>query len=228
MRIAYVRHELERMDPGAVADMITVVASRAEAREDDHAALLLAISLALAPSDAEPLRRSVARAAAARGQREVALLFAVRHEGDPEAREGGEQTVPDFGFGRPLTLGERKALARRNDRDLIARVLRDPHPDVIKVLLGNPSLTEDDVVRLCARRPVPPQVLREVFLTPRWIARYRVRRALIRNPYCPREAALQLAPHLNAQDAREVSESADLHDDVRLACRRTVGGQLLH
>ncbi|MFW6051874.1 MAG: hypothetical protein ACODAU_11910 [Myxococcota bacterium] len=227
IRVAYVRHELGRMDPGTAADVVTVVSARAQAREDGHARLLLAISLALADPDTEPLRRAIVATAAARGQREVAALFAVRPEASADADDKAHE-VPDFGSGRPLTLGERKALARRNDRRLIARVLRDPHPDVIRVLLGNPSLTEDDVVRLCARRPVRSEVLREVFRAPRWLARYRVRRALVRNPHCPRELALQLAPHLNAQDAREVSESPELHDEVRLACRRAAVGERVH
>lgn len=227
MRVAYVRHELARMEPGRAADLLTVVAARSEARDEDHAALMLALSLALSDPDMDAVRQSLTAAAAVQGQHEVARLFAPRKGADGQQEEG-EQQVPDFGQGRPLTLGERKALARRNDRDLIARVLRDPHPDVIRVLLGNPAITEDDVVRLCARRPVPADVLREVFRTARWVARYRVRRALVRNPYCPREVALQLAPHLNNQDARAASQSTDLHDEVRLACRRTVGDQIVH
>lgn len=225
MRIAYVRHELGRMDPGTAADLLTVASARAQARDGDHAALILAISLALSDPETEALRRAVVGAASVRGQHEVAALFAVRPTERGDTDEDGNQ-VPDFGHERPLTLGERKALARRGNRDLIARVIRDPHPEVIKILLGNATLTEDDVIRLCARRPVPPQVLREVFRTPRWVARYRVRLALIRNPHCPREVALQLALHLNSRDAREVSQSPELHDEVRLACRRVPGSSV--
>jgi hypothetical protein len=219
LRVAHVRRALEAMDPATAADIMTVVNARAQAREQRHGTLLLTVSLALSDPAAEATRRAVAAAAAARGQDEVADLFAVRPPPDAEGSEDGHP-VPDFGFGRPLTLGERKALARRSDRDLIARVLRDPHRDVIRILLLNPALTEDDVIRLCARRPIPPSVLHEVFRSPRWVARYRVRRALIRNPHCPRDVALQMVPHLTAQDAREVSLSTDLHDEVRLACRR--------
>ena len=69
--------------------------------------------------------------------------------------------IPDYGRGRPLTLGERKSLARRPDRAMLDRLLHDPHPDVIRRLLRNPRLTEDDVVRLAARRPGRPEVLVE-------------------------------------------------------------------
>jgi hypothetical protein len=227
MRIARVRQALGAMDPATAADVITVVSARAQAREGPHASLLLAISLALSTPEAAELRRAVGAAAAARDQTDVAALLGARSRADDDRNED-QHPVPDLGLGRPPTLGERKAVARRTDRDLIARVLRDPHPDVIRNLLRNPALTEDDVVRLCARRPVPPEVLREVFGTPRWIARYRVQRALVRNPYAPREIALQLVPHLHAQDARAASQATDLHDEVRLACRRAGGARQLH
>ena len=55
--------------------------------------------------------------------------------------------------GRPLTLGERKSLAKKPDRDLLERLLADPHPDFIRGVLRNPRLTEDDVVRFVARVP---------------------------------------------------------------------------
>lgn len=225
MRVAYVRHELGQLDPAHVADLITVIASGAQARDEAASTLMLAISIALADPQAEPLRRRIVAAAATRGLHDVARLLDDRGA-DPEADEN--HPVPDFGRGRPLTLCERKALARRNDRNLIARVLRDPHPDVIGILLGNPSVTEDDLVRLCARRPVPPEVLRQVFRSPRWVLRYRVRRALVRNPYCPLDVALQLTAHLNAQDARQVADSPELADEVRNACRRDGEDHVIH
>jgi hypothetical protein len=128
--------------------------------------------------------------------------------------------VPDFGKGRVLALGERKALARRQNRDLIARVLRDPHPDVIRILLGNPGVTEDDIVRLCAQRPVASDVLREVFKNPRWLVRYKVKLALTLNPYAPLDVTLQLAPHLTAPDQRRVIAAADVPELLREACAR--------
>src|SRR5690606_31465859 len=105
-------------------------------------------------------------------------------------------------------------------RDLIARVLRDPHPDVIRILLSNPTLTESQVVGLCARRPVEPEVLREVFRSTRWIVRYGVRRAIVMNPSSPLDVALQLSVHLNATDARKIAQMHELDPTVRDACRR--------
>jgi hypothetical protein len=126
--------------------------------------------------------------------------------------------VPDFGMGRPVTLGERKSLARRHDRELIARVIRDPHPDVMRILLGNPRLTEPDVLRLCARRPVATEVLREVYRCARWIVCYPIKLALVMNPHTPVDVSLQLLPLLHEQDLKRVREAADLPPELHAAC----------
>lgn len=225
VRVRYLRSSIEAMDPGDVADLITVAVHGAEARDGAQGALLLALCLALASEDAAELRESVVRSALERGQHTTAALLSP----GAGARQAEEAlAVPDFGAGRPLTLGERKSLARRRDRDLLARVLRDPHPDVIRIVLENPALTEDDVLRLCARRPVAPEVLREVFRSTRWIVRYRVRRAIVQNPFAPLDVAMQLAVHLDASDARTIAAAGDLPALVRDTCRRVAGMSTLH
>lgn len=223
LRVRYLRHAFRTLPPRAIAELLTVAAHGAEARDGECGALLLAACLALA--DEGELREAVAREAIARGHLETAALLSPR---PPDRNVDENLAVPDFGKGRPLTLGERKAIARRRDRDLMARVLRDPHPDVIRVLLGNPAVTEDDVVRLCAQRPASPEVLREVFKSPRWMVLYRVRRAIVMNPFAPVDVALQLAAHLNAQDARAVASSSELPVAVRDAGRRVAGLATIH
>ncbi len=225
IRVRYLRSVIEAMSPADVADLVTFAVHGAEARDGTQGALLLALCLAMAAEECAPLRDEVVRAALERGQLATAALLSPGRG----AREADEPlAVPDFGVGRPLALGERKSLARRRDRDLLARVLRDPHPDVIRILLDNPALTEDDVVRLCARRPVAPEVLREVFRSTRWIVRYGVRRAIVQNPFAPLDVALQLAVHLNAKDARIIARAAELPVLLRDTCRRVAGISTIH
>lgn len=220
MRAAYVRHTLLSLELEQVADLLTMVMAATEARRSGHAELLQSISLAMADPSCDELRLAVAALLATRRQVELARAL-IREESDDEDRE--LQRVPDFGKGRVLTLGERKSLARRNDRDMIARVLRDPHPDVIRILLGNPGLTETHVVRLVARRPASREVQREVFSSPRWIVRYPVKVALLLNPYTPLDIALQLAPLLTMQDLKRAANAHDLREELREACNRLRG-----
>ena len=140
----------------------------------------------------------------------------------------GADDIPDYGLGRTLTLGERKSLARTSNRNVLLRVVQDPHPAVIAVLLLNPHLTEPDVVRLCARRPVASAVLLQVFRSPRWARYYAVRLTILKNPFCSRDLALQLIPHLRARDAALVGASTELDSEVRTRCVSRHRAETLH
>jgi hypothetical protein len=162
------------------------------------------------------------RAALSATARQVGLHHVADLTMPPVQDDPAEQTtrqIPDFGRGRPLTLGERKSLARTHDRSLIQRVVRDPHPQVIRILLDNPSLTERDVVRVCALRPNDPAVLQSVYHHRRWVVRYRPRNALVRNPDTPLDIALLLAPLLRRGELKEAAGSSELAAPLRLGCK---------
>jgi hypothetical protein len=129
--------------------------------------------------------------------------------------EDDEQAVPDYGGDRPLTLGERKTLASKPTRRIIERALLDPHPQVARKLLSNPKLTEDEVIRMAARRPGPPGVLAEIALHPRWRRRRRVALALVYNHYLPTWFGLSLLPWLDSREAAEVAADSRLDEDIR-------------
>jgi hypothetical protein len=225
MRNAYLRFTLLSMSASDVADLFVVAHAHAEAKHPRHVGLLALLSMALAHESCVALRQAVAAILTARDQISLARSLSQEHQPDDQ----DALRVPDFGLGRPVTLGERKSLARRNDREWIARVIRDPHPQVMRILLANPRLTETDVLRLCARRPVASDVLREVFQSARWIVRYPIKVALALNPYTPLDIALQLAPLLHGQDVKRVLDAADLPDELHEACRRRSSSpDLLH
>ncbi len=128
-----------------------------------------------------------------------------------------EHRIPDYGRGRPLTLGERKALARRPTRKLLDRLLVDPHPQVIRNVLDNPITTEDDVVRIAARRPLPSEVMLEIARHPRWNVRTRVRMAMLLNPGCPAEIGVPLVSLLSLADLRAIADMTDIHESIHHA-----------
>ncbi len=128
--------------------------------------------------------------------------------------------------GRPLTLGERKSLARNPGRFEIDRLLQDPAPEVVAHLLASPKMTEIDVVRVASRRPGVPEVLREVACSSRWVMRYRVRIALVSNPYLEPSLAVKLAPHLLEQDRRRLAADHTLHPRLREFLGRSLRGEM--
>lgn len=220
VKAAFLRDALVRMEVSEVAETLALAVFGAEAGDGEHADLLQYLSLAMADERADELRDRTRQHLL---DRDLGQLAALLQRGDAEDSDEAMR-LPDFGVGRPLSLGERKSLARRLDRNLIARVLRDPHQDVIRILLDNPGLTEPDVVRLAARRPVPSDVLREVFRHVKWIVRYPVKVALALNPHTPMDIRLQVVPHLARQDVARLLDGPGLHPTLAAACSR-VGGQ---
>jgi hypothetical protein len=120
---------------------------------------------------------------------------------------------------RDLTVGERRSLARRPHRGKIDRLLKDPHPLVLRQLLGNPTLIENDVVALAAQRPAREAALRTIAEFPDWIIRTRVRMAVISNPLSPSGIAVPLAGLATRPELVEIAENPALHVVLRVvAC----------
>lgn len=159
-------------------------------------------------------RAALYAAAKAADRQEIARLFFAAVAGPPESSTPPEPEQPVMPRGKPLTLGERKSLARGGRRDVLLRLARDPDAQVIRILLGNPRLTERDVVFIASRRPVHADVLRAVFESA-WMARYAVKRTLVLNPYTPSDLGVRLVTTLHAADLRAVADDGNLSDPVR-------------
>jgi len=145
------------------------------------------------------------------------LLFTGQDETQSETASAPRPLVPGT---RPLTLGERKSLARSNDRMTLERLVVDPHTDVVALLLGNPHVTEEDILRIATSRRSSAAVLRLVLDARRFGTRPRVRRALLRNPNLPLATALRLVGLLNRAEQRELSRDPALHPAVQAAALR--------
>lgn len=118
-----------------------------------------------------------------------------------------------------VTLGERKAFAKRLDRRLIERLLKDPTPDVIRILLLNPRVFESDVIALGARRPNFAPVLLEIYNSYRWKNNARIRTTLVRNPYCLPELSIKLTYLLPRTELIQVRNDTEIHPAIREIAR---------
>src|SRR6478609_5033322 len=134
-------------------------------------------------------------------------------------RPARELPVPDYGTGRELTVGERKSLARAPSRRAFDKLLSDPHPLVIRQLLENPRLTEDDVVRIAARRPVRPEAVQAIARSERWLKRPRVRLAILLNPGSPPSVAMPLLAACTRSELVEIVHGGDTSKVLRATAR---------
>ncbi len=197
----------------AVEELDALLAAARSDRSPQNLAAVEALAGAVGRVSYE-LASVLYEAAKVAGLADVARLFFAIPPGDARPPEP-EQLVP--GTGRKLTLGERKALARRGRGEMLA-LLQDPDAAVIRNLLENPRVTEKDVITVAARRPARPDVQRAVFAS-RWRARYHVRRALVMNPGTPGDLALRLVATLLEADLRAVAADVHLAEPVRAQAR---------
>jgi hypothetical protein len=221
-RVAYLRDLLREASPSDLAPALEILCARAEQAEPRAREWLVSLVDAITGT-APDLREAVQRLREeAAGDSHLALERVLRAPPSiPAYGEVGDPNKvrsPDYGAGRPLTLGERKSLARRPDRDMLARLLLDPHPEVISRLLGNPKLTEDDVVRLASKRPCRPDVLAEISRHEKWMHRARVRLSIVLNPGTPPEISGPLVSLLMRQELKLVAETTAVPRVVRALC----------
>jgi hypothetical protein len=224
--VSSLRADCLAIGPSGTAASIEVVAEGADAGLRDHAHLLLMLAIALEDDGMRACKREAGVLAQLRGEfaaRDLLLREPIDAQGDDKAKVPIAQML-----GRAVTLGERKSLARGRQRAVLDRVLRDPSPDVIRLVLANPAVTEADVIRLVARRPGVADVLREVFIALRFILRMDVRVSLVKNPRTPTDLSLAVLRTIPRGHVEEVATLADVPVSVRDLARRIIARQPLH
>ncbi len=106
-----------------------------------------------------------------------------------------------------LTKLEQAASA---DKERIFTLLHDPSPHIIRALLGNRNLCEDDVLVIASRKNLPPDILTDIARDKRWSESYPVRRALAGNPKTPLSVSLSLTRFLRLFDLAEMARSPQI------------------
>lgn len=219
MRAARLGEIICRLDSGDAAWLLDSLATAGRAGGPPFDVSLLAAVDLTSSDDLDYDTRKQIYAVAEAQQLEACkeLLFTDRTAASDQAAASPRPLVPGT---RPLTLGERKSLARSNDRTTLERLVVDPHADVVALLLGNPHVTEEDILRIATSRRSSAVVLQLVLDARRFGTRPRVRRALLRNPNLPLATSLRLVGLLNRADHRELSQDPTLHPALLAAVRR--------
>lgn len=236
MKCAAIAHEIDER-PVEFVHWLDEAAGSAELGHEKYKEALIWVANVLGE---DPERTHALRVLAdSRALLSAARILAKRprRSGDSEAPASGVKSGPHrqvddprraaalagrAGEGRPLTLGERRALAVLPSRKDFEKVLRDPNPMVIDRLLKNSRLTEDDVLRMIVRRPGNPEMLREVAKNTKWSHRGRIRQALVLHPHTPPDVSMPLAPLLLSQEMKLVADTPGLPLQLRSLCTELI------
>lgn len=230
MRRAALAAFLAETDPEAACAIIHTLIRRAQTTHAPEVSTALdTLAGALDDDRLVPYETRAALYAAAKegGHDQVARLFlnaspATLSEREEQKALAAERAV--IPRGRVLTLGERKSLARSHRREMLLHILRDPHPDVVRIVLHNPHVTERDVLVIASRRPSPPESLAAVAAHPRWSVRHSIKRALVLNPHTPVHLSVRIATTLRAADLRQVASDPNLAAPLREQAESLLAG----
>ena len=221
MRVLALVGALGQGDPDEWVQALSAIVARAHLVDDADAmeTLQCMTHAAAEPTLAYEVRQRLYTAAVERNLPTIARLFLIASPQGELPHQLTKQLGPERPLrptdSRPLTLGERKALARTHRRDKLTLLIRDPHPQVVAIVLDNPHITEQDVVKMAAWRPAVPESLAKIAVHPRWSVRHAVKRALVLNPSTPLADAIRIATTLRAPELNELANDASLNETLR-------------
>ena len=219
LRQGYLKNELDALGHAASALVLNDLAEESELGDEAAKETLLSVALVLSQEGqadfVEGMRREAAR------QELWSLERLVRRAPPPSiaAPPIEEQRIPDYGKGRELSLGERKSLARRPNRASMEKLCLDPHPLVIRQLLENPKMVEDDAIRIATIRPARREAICELSRSHRWMSRPRVRMAILLNPGSPPEVTMPLVALCNREELLDLLKSTETSIVLRATAR---------
>jgi hypothetical protein len=219
LRVEWLRDYLSHAPSREVAEELERVCEASERSDPNARETVLALALLFARSSEDGFVHRLRSHAEALHL--LALGRLLRRAPAPlrSVPPADQAPVPDYGGGRELTVGERRSLARAPTRRAFDKLLSDPHPLVIRQLLENPRLTEDDVVRIAARRPVRPEAVTALARSERWLKRPRVRLAILLNPGSPPNVAMPLLAACTRGELVEIVHGSDTSKVLRATAR---------
>lgn len=221
MRSLRLRDKLDRMPDDFIVEIVNNIFSSASPGDIPRALFILSVvDIFSIPNDINNQRLLKLYAhCRQRGYEKTAHLFIC-----PEPKRKPFSKY-DFVEGRELeyvTLGHKRSLARTRVKDLLDRLLYDSNPMVIKNILENPRLTENDVLKIVSRRPNSEGILTTIYKSEKWMKSYNIKRSMVKNPYTPVGIALGLLLFLKEQDLRDISKDRTLHKVVKEMARDMV------
>jgi hypothetical protein len=119
-----------------------------------------------------------------------------------------------------MSLGERISIARRATGGLIAGFRGSGEVRVLRALLGNPKLKEQDAEAVASGEEAPGEVLGWLTRHPKWGNRRAVRWALVRNARTPVADALKLVAKLPRRELEQLATEEEAPKIVRVGAVR--------
>ena len=148
----------------------------------------------------------------------------VRVSLDPAAQPGVKQIAEEEIISKisQLPVGEKITLARRGSARVAGALLGEGQQQAMAAALGNPFLSESQILKVLSRSETPERVVAAIAQNPRWSSHYNVRLALVRNRHTPLNTVMAFVPNLTARDLKDISTLDYLSPALKTYLRREV------
>lgn len=121
-----------------------------------------------------------------------------------------------------LELAKRLHQALTCTGDAIFGFMDDPAPEVLRALLKNPNLGEEQLLSLLQRRNLPEDLIKAIYQTDQAGSSHRLTLGLIKNPSTPGSIIQVLLPHLHLFELNDLSLLPGVTPDQKLAAERAI------
>lgn len=125
---------------------------------------------------------------------------------------------------RSMSRTEKLLLVPKADRFERAILAQDNDPQVLYLLLKNPRLTADEVIRIAKSPFLTFQTAETIVKSTQWLSNLEVRVALIHNAKTPLAFALRLLPTLPESEVRTISHGAATSMALKQAALKKLQG----
>ena len=163
-----------------------------------------------------------------------ALRARVGEPGEAELEDAVEELFEEAGQGLPrenawdrlraMSRTEKLLLVPKADRFERAILAQDNDPQVLFLLLKNPRLTADEVIRIAKSPFLTYQTAETIVKSNQWLSNVEVRVALVHNAKTPVAFALRLLPTLPESEVRTISHGAATSMALKQAALKRLQG----
>lgn len=150
---------------------------------------------------------------------EVAEAIDVAHQ-EPVAGEVDEDTGLSEGQIRTLPIAVRLQLARGSGKALRDILIRDSSAQVALAVLNHNPYSDAEIERVAKMRTVAEEVLDTIGRSKRWMRKYAIVQALVRNPRTPIPLAVSMVPRVSVRDLRILRKDRNISEAVRNRANR--------
>jgi len=123
-----------------------------------------------------------------------------------------------------LELGEKISMGHSAPTGILSTLALENDDKIIRALLRNPRIREQEVIAIVRRASTSGLVLRVVALSERWGHRPSVRKAIVSHPNTPIHVALSLLQHVSERELRTLLRESELPRVVALSAEQMLSG----